>query len=69
MLASHVGTVYDAVVTGVTDQGTYARLFAPPVEGRVMAGADHLDVGDRIHAQLMATDPTRGFIDLRAQPA
>jgi VacB/RNase II family 3'-5' exoribonuclease len=69
MLASHVGTVYDAVVTGVTDQGTYARLFAPPVEGRVMAGADRLDVGDRIRAQLMATDPTRGFIDLRALPA
>jgi VacB/RNase II family 3'-5' exoribonuclease len=69
MLASHIGTVYDAVVTGVTDQGTYARLFGPPVEGRVMAGADHLDVGDRIRAQLMATDPTRGFIDLRAQPA
>ena len=69
MLASHIGTVYDAVVTGVTDQGTYARLFGPPVEGRVMAGADHLDVGDRIRAQLMATDPRRGFIDLRAQPA
>jgi exoribonuclease-2 len=69
MLAPHIGTVYDAVVTGVTDQGTYARLVAPPVEGRVTAGGQHLDVGDRIRAQLTATDPVRGFIDLHAQPA
>lgn len=67
MLAPHVGTVYDAVVTGVTDQGTYARLIAPPVEGRVTAGGQHLDVGDRIKARLTATDPVRGFIDLHAQ--
>jgi exoribonuclease-2 len=67
LLAPHVGTVYDAVVTGVTDQGTYARLVAPPVEGRVTAGGQHLDVGDRIKARLTATDPVRGFIDLHAQ--
>jgi exoribonuclease-2 len=68
LLAPHVGAAYDAVVTGVTAQGTYARLLAPPVEGRVTAGAAHLDVGDRIRVRLSATDPVRGFIDLDARP-
>ena len=68
LLAPHVGTLYDAVVTGVNEQGTYARLLAPPVEGRVTAGAAHRDVGDRIRVRLTATNPARGFIDLDASP-
>jgi exoribonuclease-2 len=64
LLAPHVGTEYDAIVTGVNAQGTYARLVAPPVEGRVTAGAAQLDVGDRIRVRLTGTDAVRGFIDL-----
>ncbi len=66
LLASRIGQVFDAVVTGVTDSGTYARVFTPPVEGRVMKSAQHLGVGDRIRVRLTATDPARGFIDFDA---
>ena len=66
LLAPRIGQVFDAVVTGVTDSGTFARVFTPPVEGRVMQSAKHLAVGDRIRVRLTATDPARGFIDFDA---
>ena len=33
LLASRIGQVFNAVVTGVTDSGTYARVFTPPWKG------------------------------------
>jgi exoribonuclease R len=66
LLAPKVGETFDAVVTGVTDSGTFARAFAPPVEGRVMKSARHLDVGDQLRVRLVSTDPARGFIDFEA---
>jgi VacB/RNase II family 3'-5' exoribonuclease len=66
LLAPRIGETFDAIITGVTDQGTYARVLAPPVEGRVMQTTRHLDVGDRVRVRLTATDPARGFIDFAA---
>jgi len=63
MLAPKVGTTFDAIVTGVTDHGTFARVLAPPVEGRVMNANGALDVGDRVRVRLVHTDPEKGFID------
>lgn len=62
----HVGDSFDAIVTGVNQNGTYVRVVAPPIEGRVMRGEDGLDVGDRVRVQLISTDPKRGFIDFAA---
>lgn len=62
-MASHVGDTFDAIVTGASAKGTYVRLLTPPVEGRVMAGEQGLDVGDRVRVTLRSTDPTRGFVD------
>ena len=62
-MASHVGDTFDAIVTGASPKGTYVRLLTPPVEGRVMAGEQGLDVGDRVRVTLRSTDPTRGFVD------
>jgi len=62
-LASRVGQVFPAVVTGVTPKGVFVRSFEPPVEGRLMRGEAGLDVGDRLRVKLLATDPARGFID------
>ena len=61
--ASRVGDTFDAIVTGASPKGTYVRLLTPPVEGRVMAGEQGLDVGDRVRVTLRSTDPTRGFVD------
>ncbi|MDQ6611606.1 MAG: RNB domain-containing ribonuclease [Gemmatimonadota bacterium] len=62
-LSGRVGEIFNAIVTGVTGQGTYARVTTPPVEGRVMRGESGLDVGDRVRLQLISTDESRGFID------
>jgi VacB/RNase II family 3'-5' exoribonuclease len=62
-MAPHVGETFDAIVTGVNSSGTFVRVVAPPVEGRVMRGEQGLDVGDRVRAKLLATDPARGFVD------
>jgi VacB/RNase II family 3'-5' exoribonuclease len=62
-MAPHVGEAFDAIVTGVTPKGTFVRILAPPVEGRVMRGEHGLDVGDRVRVALLATDPARGFVD------
>src|SRR5262249_25885444 len=48
LLSDQIGKVFDGVVTGVTPQGTWVRIFDPPAEGRIEQGAQGLDVGDRL---------------------
>ncbi len=64
MLSSQVGRVYDAIVTGVSPKGTFARLLTAPAEGRMMRGERGLDIGDRIRVRLAGVDAAKGFIDL-----
>jgi exoribonuclease-2 len=64
LLAPQVGKRFDAIVTGVTPDGTYARLLSVPAEGRILRGEKGLDVGQKISARLAAVDPDKGFIDL-----
>jgi exoribonuclease R len=63
-MSGHVGEDFKAVVTGSSDKGVYARVIEPPFEGRVIEGADGLDVGDLVRVKLIHTDPARAFIDL-----
>jgi exoribonuclease-2 len=62
-LSRKIGATFDAIVTGASDKGTFVRLLDPPAEGRVVEGEQGLDVGDRTRVRLVATEPTRGFID------
>jgi exoribonuclease-2 len=57
-----IGEEFDAIVTGVTPQGTFVRIIRPPVEGLLMDGQG-LDVGDKLEVTLVRTDIDRGFID------
>src|SRR5262249_40874063 len=63
LLHGRVGEVFDGLVTGVTEHGTFVRLLAPPAEGRVVRGEHGMDVGDRVRVRLLSTDPEKGFID------
>jgi exoribonuclease-2 len=63
LLESRIGEQFDAIVTGASDKGTWARLLTIPVEGKVVRGFEGVDVGDRIHVQLVAVDVERGYID------
>jgi VacB/RNase II family 3'-5' exoribonuclease len=62
-LSGRIGQVFDGVVTGVTPKGTFVRVIDPPAEGRVMRGAEGLDVGDQVRVKLLNTDAEKGFID------
>ena len=63
LLGSHIGEEFDGIVTGASPKGTWARIFDPPVEGRIEQGQTGLDVGDKVRVKLIHTDPERGFID------
>jgi exoribonuclease-2 len=63
LLRERIGEEFDAIVTGVTPKGTFARLIKPPVDGRVMRGEHGLRVGEKVRVKLISTDARRGFID------
>ncbi|MEO9135012.1 MAG: RNB domain-containing ribonuclease, partial [Casimicrobiaceae bacterium] len=63
LLASRTGERFDAIVTGASEKGTWARIVNPVAEGKVVRGFEGLDVGDRVRLQLVHTDASRGFID------
>ena len=63
LMQKRIGEVFDAIVTGVSPKGTFARLIRPPVDGRIMRGEQGLRVGEKISVKLLDTDPQRGFID------
>ncbi len=62
-LSKRIGATFDAVVTGVSSKGTFVRTIEPHAEGRIVRGEEGLDVGNHLRVRLVATEPTRGFID------
>ena len=63
LLEGRNGERFHGIVTGASEKGTWVRLLAPPVEGRVEQGWEGLDVGDRVEVRLLGTDVERGYID------
>jgi exoribonuclease-2 len=64
ILTGRVGEDFDGLVTGASDKGTYVRLMDPPVEGRVVRGAEGLRVGQKVRVRLVDLNPYEGHIDL-----
>jgi VacB/RNase II family 3'-5' exoribonuclease len=62
-MQNRIGATFDAIITGVTSNGTFVRALQPHVEGLLAQGAKGLDVGDRLRVKLIRTDVQRGFID------
>ena len=58
-----IGQVFDAIVTGKTDHDTFVRVLQPHIEGLLAQGSQGLDVGDKVRAKLIRTDPQKGYID------
>ena len=63
LLEHRIGEEFDAIVTGITPRGTFARTLNPPVDGLIARGEQGLRVGEKIRVKLLSTDPPRGFID------
>lgn len=62
-LESRIGQVFDAIVTGQTDSGTWVRTFTPPAEGMLVGQVPEMDVGHQLRVRLSDTNVERGFID------
>lgn len=63
LLASKINQEFDAIVTGAASKGTWVRILTPPVEGKLIQGFEHVDVGDKIRVRLVHVDIVNGFID------
>ncbi len=63
LLETRIGERFDGVVTGASEKGTWARVFRPPVEGKIVRGSEGLEVGDKVSVKLVATNVEKGFID------
>lgn len=63
LLESKIGQRFDAIVTGAAEKGTWVRIVHPPAEGKLVQGFEGVDVGDRLHVELLSTDVERGLID------
>jgi exoribonuclease-2 len=63
LMTGRVGDTFDAIVTGASAKGTWVRTLNPPIEGKVVRGAQGLDVGDRTRVKLVNVDVERGHID------
>ncbi|MBE7517204.1 MAG: RNB domain-containing ribonuclease [Chloracidobacterium sp.] len=67
VLQHHIGQEYDAIVTGDTKAGIFARILRPPVDGMVVRGQKRLDVGDKVRVKLLSANPQNGFIDFAVE--
>jgi exoribonuclease-2 len=67
LLRSRIGQMFDAIVTGAADKGTWARSTTPPVEGRIVRGFQGLQVGQSVRVRLLSVDVARGFIDFACE--
>jgi VacB/RNase II family 3'-5' exoribonuclease len=63
IMQTRIGETFDAIVTGITPSGTFARILRPPVDGRVVNGEEKLQVGEKIRVKLLATNIHNGYID------
>jgi VacB/RNase II family 3'-5' exoribonuclease len=63
LLASRVGEQFDGLVTGASAKGTWVRIQHPATEGKIVNGAQGLDVGDKVRVELVRAVVERGFID------
>ncbi len=62
-MQNRIGAQFDAIVTGVTENGTFVRALQAHVEGLLAQGDHGLDVGDKLRVKLIRVDVQHGFID------
>lgn len=63
LLQDRIGETFEGIITGASEKGTWVRIFHPAVEGKVVKGAEGLDVNDRVQVKLVGTNVPEGYID------
>lgn len=67
VMKKDIGRTFKAMVTGASEKGTWVRIFAPPIEGKLIRGFKGLDVGDYLNVKLVRVDIPNGYIDFERQ--
>jgi VacB/RNase II family 3'-5' exoribonuclease len=67
-MQNKIGAEFDAIVTGVTPNGTFVRVLQPRIDGMLAQGQQGVDVGDRLRVKLIRTDVQHGYIDFARSP-
>ena len=62
-MSNRIGQVFDAIVTGVNEHGSFVRVITPHIDGMLVRGEEGLDVGDKVRVRLVRTDVSQGYID------
>jgi VacB/RNase II family 3'-5' exoribonuclease len=62
-MSRHIGEIFDGVVTGASEKGTFVRVLRPRAEGMLVQGQQGADVGDKFRVKLTRADVHRGYID------
>jgi VacB/RNase II family 3'-5' exoribonuclease len=65
ILQPQIGRTFSGLITGSSEKGVWVRIVNPPIEGKIIEGAQGLDVGDRVTVQLVRVDIPQGYIDFR----
>lgn len=63
LFKDRIGDIFEALVTGAAEKGTWVRLIEHPIEGKLVSGKNNLDVGDQITVKLKKVNVSKGFID------
>ncbi len=63
LLSGKIGQIFNAMITGASEKGVYARLIEPPVEGKIVGRAERARVGQKVEVKLVNLDPWNGYID------
>jgi exoribonuclease-2 len=63
LLSDRIGDRFEAIVTGASEKGTWVRISHPAVEGKVVQGAQGLDIGDHVQVKLIRVNVEAGYID------
>lgn len=63
LLKPRIGDLFNGLVTGVSDKGTWVRILEIPVEGKLIGGSSGVEIGERITVKLVSVNPQKGFID------
>jgi exoribonuclease-2 len=62
-MSNRIGQVFDAIVTGVNEHGSFVRVLQPRVDGMLVSGQQGVDVGDKLRVKLVRADVNKGYID------
>ena len=63
LLAGKLGKIFDAVVTGASENGTYVRIINPEIEEMIIRPVQSLKIGQEVKVRLVNIDPENGFVD------